>query len=266
MVPYAYCCTTNWSSRGFLSAFGDHFPRNFALVDEGELVPLESNSLPGSRLSDLVRRENTLVLKPVVGGGGNGFTLVEHRREEFFVNGESTSAEKIDETARGLHDCLVCEFVRQHRATARIFPRTTNTAKLLTVWDEERRLPFVAAAVLRIGRNTSYPLDTYCRGTAVSARRSIWTPDASARPSRRRSTGMRSTRTRAWRSKGRRFRIGRRSAGLDWEQQDVLDAERPRFWLAGLWTFAGALGFLGGSYLLIPELFDGEPGRDVLPR
>lgn len=29
-------------------------------------------------------------------------------------------------------------------------------------------------------------------------------------------------------------------------------------WLAGFWTFAGALGFLFGSYLLIPELFDGE--------
>jgi hypothetical protein len=29
-------------------------------------------------------------------------------------------------------------------------------------------------------------------------------------------------------------------------------------WLAGFYTFVGALGFLVGSYLLIPELFDGE--------
>jgi hypothetical protein len=29
-------------------------------------------------------------------------------------------------------------------------------------------------------------------------------------------------------------------------------------WLAGFYTFVGALCFLLGSYLLIPELFDGE--------
>ena len=28
------------------------------------------------------------------------------------------------------------------------------------------------------------------------------------------------------------------------------------------WTFAGALGFLFGSYLLIPELFDGDARDD----
>lgn len=33
-------------------------------------------------------------------------------------------------------------------------------------------------------------------------------------------------------------------------------------WLAGFWTFAGALGFFFGSYLLIPELFDGEARED----
>lgn len=33
-------------------------------------------------------------------------------------------------------------------------------------------------------------------------------------------------------------------------------------WLAGFWTFAGALGFLFGSYLLIPELFDGDARDD----
>jgi hypothetical protein len=34
-------------------------------------------------------------------------------------------------------------------------------------------------------------------------------------------------------------------------------------WLAGFWTFAGALGFFFGSYLLIPELFDGEARDDA---
>jgi hypothetical protein len=35
-----------------------------------------------------------------------------------------------------------------------------------------------------------------------------------------------------------------------------------QLWLAGFWTFVGALCFLLGSYLLIPELFDGE-ARDA---
>ena len=30
-------------------------------------------------------------------------------------------------------------------------------------------------------------------------------------------------------------------------------------WLAGLYTFFGAACFLVGAYLLLPELFDGEP-------
>lgn len=65
---------------------------------------------------------------------------------------------------RGLDDYLVCEFVRQHSILERIFPRTTNTVKLLTVWDEERLEPFVAAAVVRIGSDRSYPADAWARG------------------------------------------------------------------------------------------------------
>jgi hypothetical protein len=40
-------------------------------------------------------------------------------------------------------------------------------------------------------------------------------------------------------------------------------------WLAGFYTFIGGLCFLVGSYLLIPELFDGkarEPVRARPPR
>jgi hypothetical protein len=66
---------------------------------------------------------------------------------------------------------LVTEFVRQAVYAKMIYPRTTNTVRLLTIWDRTKEMPIIAAASQRIGTERSYPLDNFHGGVGgLSAR------------------------------------------------------------------------------------------------
>jgi hypothetical protein len=61
---------------------------------------------------------------------------------------------------------IVTEFLKQHQYAARIYPKTTNTLRVLTMWDdEESRAPFVAFVIHRFGTARSFPVDNWGRGS-----------------------------------------------------------------------------------------------------
>lgn len=141
------------------------------IIIRGEITSLADGDRAGRpcEATSLIRERDRLVLKPNVGGAGTGLTLVERRGDGVWVNDVAVSMSDFAGMTRELDDYLVCEFVYQHPVFAEIFPRTTNTVKVLTVWDEERLEPFVAAAVVRIGSDNSYPADAWAQGGFCAA-------------------------------------------------------------------------------------------------
>ena len=64
----------------------------------------------------------------------------------------------------GLEDFMITEFSVQHEYASRIYPGTTNTLRLLTLWDYNADAPFLAQAVHRIGTSRSFPVDNFRMG------------------------------------------------------------------------------------------------------
>lgn len=119
---------------------------------------------PGERAAELLRDEGRLVLKWKQGGGGNNVHLCAYADGEYRIDGEALSREAFEQHVEELEEYLVCEFVEQADFSARLYPETPNTFRVLTIYDRQRREPFVAIAIYRIGSEQSRPVDNFSRG------------------------------------------------------------------------------------------------------
>ncbi|MGE0294528.1 MAG: sugar-transfer associated ATP-grasp domain-containing protein [Hyphomonadaceae bacterium] len=140
-----------------------HIPTH-GVVDRGKLLYGNcgaSQDLVGY-ISDLLKDRERLVFKPVVGGGGAGIVFVERRGNAYALNQEVVSAAELAAWLGALENNLLTDFVTQAPELAHFFPHTTNTIRLLTMWDADG--PFVASAVLRIGTRASIPVDNGLKG------------------------------------------------------------------------------------------------------
>ena len=97
-----------------------------------------------------------LVVKTRTGGGGKGV---------FMVSPEQVFEAFVDIDQRFEADgFLVSEFIDQATYAESIFPRSTNTIRILTMTDPENTEPFIARAVHRFGSENSAPLDNWSSG------------------------------------------------------------------------------------------------------
>jgi hypothetical protein len=140
-----------------------HIPTH-GVIDRGRLLfgkkPPEQDLI--DFLSELLRSRPGLVLKPVVGGGGVGIAFLKRRDNGFSINERPTTPAELRAWLSGRQRNLLCDFIEQAPELAAFYPRTTNTVRLLTMWDGDE--PFAASAVLRIGTAMSYPVDNGMMG------------------------------------------------------------------------------------------------------
>jgi hypothetical protein len=152
-----------------LRAFEDYVARTYALV-KGRRVTLldDARSTAIESLIDLCREKGAVVLKPLAEAHGVGVMVIKTTDNTITLNGQQVSGAKFVSIAEKMEDYLVTEFAPQHDYASAIFPRTTNTVRIMTLWDEDANEPFVAMAVHRFGISKTFPVDSWTQG-GVSA-------------------------------------------------------------------------------------------------
>jgi len=154
---------------GLFADFEEFIPTTLALVQEGVVCSPESGGeLREDDLLHLLADQTPFVLRPVVGMMGMGVFIVERGKEGLTVNGEPSSVAAVQAMMRGLDNYFLSARVKPHPRLAAMYPRTPHVTKILTMWDIDRREPFLAAAVQRVGTSASYPLDGWSRGALCS--------------------------------------------------------------------------------------------------
>ncbi|MEF8863318.1 MAG: sugar-transfer associated ATP-grasp domain-containing protein [Haloarculaceae archaeon] len=166
--------------------FSSHLPACYGVVEWGDLrrnspavtVPSwQEGGTPDERGSGLGQREaaawieshleaaGALILKPIYGQGGQDIFVCRFDSEHgYCVNGEPRTAEEFASLIEGLEENLATEFVEQAGYAEELYPASTNTLRILTLWDYDRDEPFVAGAVHRIGTDASAPVENWSRG------------------------------------------------------------------------------------------------------
>ena len=130
----------------------------FHTLADGKALP------PLQFISFLKAGFEPLVIKPILGTHGRGIYILSTDNQSKKLNGEGISGVSLSEFISGLHNHLVCDFVRQSEYAAGLYPDTPNTIRIVTLWDVDKSQPFIAKAIQRIGTSRSYPVDNFMAG------------------------------------------------------------------------------------------------------
>ena len=149
----------------FHAFFGAAFrlPPMLAVVYNGKLLqPLPSSDKID--LEELLERHHYLVLKPLDGGRGRGLYFVTRTDGSFEVNSKPYSRADLTSLFANLDSYLVSKRIFQHDNLQRVYPRTSNVTRVVTMRDPDTRKTFIAAALQRFGTHRSFPNDSFADG------------------------------------------------------------------------------------------------------
>lgn len=147
-----------------LAAHGIPHPRVLGILSRGKLreVGKVHRCPEGALLERWTDCGQTAVFRPYWSGGGEGVFLVDRQGGEWRVNGHPAEEHDVRSLLGGLDRYIVTQFVTQAEYARRVFPRTTNTLRVLVLTDDEG--PFVASVAHRFGTSRSFPIDNFHQG------------------------------------------------------------------------------------------------------
>ena len=142
-------------------------PEILAIIARGRICPTSANLDVRDTKSLITYCEsaNGVFIKPAQGSKGRQALRMEVNAAGIFMNGEAMGLREVEELLGGLDDFIVTNVIQQADYAARIFPRSANTLRIITMQDPDDDLrPFIPVATHRFGVNTSAPTDNFARG------------------------------------------------------------------------------------------------------
>ena len=161
-APFDYILHDKFATWSFLGNFTDKIFPLTGVVSDGRFWPIDGSRTEPTA-TGLARMSARHVLKPNIGSGGAAVHLYSNNNGHI-LDGEPVTEQALQKHLRnGIY--LVCPFVEQGEYAKAIFPDTTNTIRILTMYDIDKGDAFVAAAAHRFGARTSRGLaDNWGRG------------------------------------------------------------------------------------------------------
>jgi len=156
-----------------MALHGFRHPRVHAWLDRGQVHDLEARKPAESAGEWLARLQpgERRVLKPVAEGQGQGIIFLCRTAQGFALNDVAVALDEVAALLSELRRYLITDFAVQAPYAAALYPETTNTVRVLTLWDLALSRPFIAAASQRVGSSRSAPVDNFHSGRGgLSAR------------------------------------------------------------------------------------------------
>ncbi len=154
-----------------LQGYGCDVPEYYCLIRDGVMHQIGSRyrmRTPDDVLA-ACRAGGRFIVKPSSGSGGISVSALCSEDDGLTVNGEACADEILIEFLADLDEGIIEEYIQQHDYAERIFPHSANSIRVLTMWDVDRREPFIACAVHRFGTRTSMPVDNASQGGVFCA-------------------------------------------------------------------------------------------------
>ena len=139
-------------------------PQVFLSVNHGIPSWIHGDIPPGGDISGLLERQRNVVVKPVLGGQGEGVSLLSAQDGAWLQDGEQITADELHTLVYEAGDVVVVEAVEQGPFGNGIYPGSANSMRVVTMLDPDDGVPFIAAARHRFGTDQSDPTDNVSRG------------------------------------------------------------------------------------------------------
>ena len=115
-----------------------------------------------------VETHGSVFMKPIGAGKGIGVHRIECNEGQYRIDGVATSRDTLAELLTSQDGWFFSEFIEQHPALAAIYPKTSNTIRLITLREPETGIWKSFFAVLRIGTEATIPVDNGSQGGLVA--------------------------------------------------------------------------------------------------
>lgn len=133
-------------------------------ADPKSMPELESSAKASEVIKSLLNSLGELVLKPVGGAVGAGIISCSWDGSKYILNGDEVNEDDFESAVNSLDDYIATQFVQQAEYLSRLYPKSTNSLRVMTLFDDSSKEPLIPIAVQRIGTERSKPVDNWSRG------------------------------------------------------------------------------------------------------
>lgn len=156
----------------FSTYFSSFFrtPCPYCIINNGDFSPVSTNTLVKNfkDLAVLAAKNKKFMLKPLEGEEAQGIYLVTFRDGQFQVNYKTYSYNDFEKFIMSLDQYLLEEFIEQGEFTKALYPKSSNTLRIITLIDPSTSSPFIPIATIRIGTSNSSPVDFFKFGGLIA--------------------------------------------------------------------------------------------------
>lgn len=133
------------------------------------VIPGQKKSVRNAEFAvPLIEDVGSVFVKPIAAGKGNGVFRIDSAPDGFRIDGVPATGPEVAAFLQGQDGWFLSETIEQDAALARIFSKTTNTIRLITLRDPHTGSLKIFFAVLRIGTEKTVPVDNGSRGGLVA--------------------------------------------------------------------------------------------------
>lgn len=143
--------------------------KNYVIKNKGVLTDCDSYEIiTYEQVVELVKHKGKVFIKPFDQGMGKGVHLLTCSEEGLCIDRNMVEKEEIIDFLKRTEDWFISEAIEQADYVNKIYDKTTNTIRIITIRDIQTKEFKVFFAVHRIGTKATIPVDNGSRGGLVS--------------------------------------------------------------------------------------------------
>jgi len=136
-------------------------PEIFMWIKQGIAYPIQWKN---NEVLELLKGKQRLVIKPIGAGGGVGVHILKYEHENIYCDGKEVTYAEIEKLVKSYNQAIITEFIVQGEFGNDLFDKTVNTIRIVVAKSKNETEYRIIAAVQRIGREASIPVDNLCNG------------------------------------------------------------------------------------------------------
>ncbi len=163
---FAYALNNKLIFSELARGYGIRVPENYCLITGGRFIQVGDTygmRSPEEAVESCLSGGH-FVMKPYGGGSGIGVSVLRSDNGTLLLNEKESSRDDVLRHLRSLKEMTICEFIYQHEYSSRFFPGSTNSFRVMTMWDYSKNETFIPFTAHRFGRPSSAPADNCTLG------------------------------------------------------------------------------------------------------
>ncbi len=143
-------------------------PEIYMIKNKGILSIFNDGDVDYSYAIKLLKEHKTLFIKPYGAGKGKDVNILNYMQDQIFVDEKAFTKDDFISFLSKRDNWIIVEKMSQHEYLNKIYDKTVNTIRLITLRDIHTKKIKIFFAVQRIGTKQTIPVDNGSRGGLIS--------------------------------------------------------------------------------------------------